>query len=105
MKVVLLNGVPLLLLAALYGALGIESLRTFWRERAGSSLLDWSYALLFPAASVAAAIVGIEVIVTQETLGSSPYALLAAVVVAALPPLALLSRRGATPALRTLGRA
>src|SRR5581483_11875459 len=65
---------------------------TFWRQRAGAAMLEWAYALLFPCIGIAAAALGIEVVVDEAPLAGSTWAALAPLVVGAIPPLVVLIR-------------
>jgi PAS domain S-box-containing protein len=81
-QAVLFNAVPLLLLAALYLAVGVARLPVLGRERA----------LGLGAAGLAAATVGGAILVTREPLAGQALVSLAAILLAAVP--ALLATRG-----------
>ncbi len=93
-QAVLFNAVPLLVLAALYLAVGVALAPALWRERrrlldAGSVL-----ALLFPCFGVATAVIGIAVLLDGEPLGGHLWVSLSAILLAAAPAVLLLATRG-----------
>ena len=88
-QAVLFNAVPLLILAALYLAVGLAVAPALWRERGQSREIGLATALVFPCVGLAAAVVGVETLVTREApTGNSLIALLA-ILLAALPLLAI----------------
>ncbi len=92
----LLNAVPLLALAALYLTVAAALARTFRDARARLRDAVTAPALVFPAVGVAAAALGAVLLVEQRPLGNV-WVGLAAIVLAALPAVALLanwSQRG-----------
>lgn len=89
-QAVLFNAVPLLILAALYLSVGVALAPAFWRGRQRLRDAGYATALLFPCVGVAAAIVSVEVFVEREPLGGHVWIALAAIVVLALPVVALL---------------
>ncbi|HVM69067.1 MAG TPA: GAF domain-containing protein, partial [Gaiellaceae bacterium] len=93
-QAVLFNALPLLLLAALYLAAGAALAPAFWRERRRLRELGYASALLFPCIGVAAAVVGLQSLVSREPLAGHVWLSLPAIAVAALPILALLANWG-----------
>ncbi|HWH05406.1 MAG TPA: hypothetical protein VNT23_03085, partial [Gaiellaceae bacterium] len=90
-QAVLFNALPLLLLAALYLAAGAALAPAFWRERRRLRELGYASALLYPCVGIAAAAVGLQALLAREPLAGHVWLSLAAIVVAALPVLALLA--------------
>ena len=74
-QAVLFNAVPLLLVAALYFAVGVARLPAFGRERT----------LGFAAAGLAAAIAGAAILITREPLAGHALISLAAILLSAVP--------------------
>lgn len=93
-QAVYFNGVPLLVLAALY--LGVSGAITpsFVRRRSGAALLDWAQALLFPCIGIAAALFGAQVLSDRMAIGGGVWLPFAAMLVAAVPPLLFAFRLG-----------
>jgi PAS domain S-box-containing protein len=91
-KSVLLNAVPLLVLAAAYTAVSAALLPVLWRDRARAHPLDWATAAVFPGVACAAAILGVLVLHDRRPLGGHLWASLAATLAALLPALLLLAR-------------
>jgi PAS domain S-box-containing protein len=91
-EAVLLNGVPLLLLAAAYAAVTGAVLPVLWRDRARAHPLDWAVVLVFPGISVAAAIFGVLVIHERRPFGGHTWVSFGACVAALVPGLLLLAR-------------
>ena len=73
-QALLFNAVPLLVLAALYLAMGASLLPVLWRERRGTREIGYATALVFPAVGVAAALLGVQTLVTREPLAGHPFA-------------------------------
>jgi PAS domain S-box-containing protein len=93
LQAVLLNAVPLLLLAALYLVAAAGLLRAVlpaWREAQphGARL---AAALVYPCVGVSAAILGVRLLVEQSALAGHVWVSLFAVLVAAIPPVAFLA--------------
>ena len=65
-QAVLFNAVPLLILAALYLAVGLAVAPALWRERGQARGIGFATALVFPCVGLAAAVVGVETLVTRE---------------------------------------
>jgi GAF domain-containing protein len=97
-QAVLFNAVPLLLLAALYLAVGVAIAPALWRERGRTREIGFGLALVFPCLGLAAAILGAVVLVGREPVAGDAFASLAAIVLAALP-LAVVARNWADRAL------
>ena len=84
-QAVLFNAVPLLLLAALYLAVGVALAPALWRERGRASEIGFATALVFPCVGLAAAVVGVETLVTREALAGAALISLLGILLAALP--------------------
>jgi PAS domain S-box-containing protein len=93
-QALLLNAIPLLVLAALYLAASAVLAPTVWRERRQIDELELATALSFPAFGIAAAVLGVLVLVEERALGGHLWSVLVIVVVALVPPLLVLLRRG-----------
>jgi PAS domain S-box-containing protein len=93
-QAVLFNGVPLLLLAAVYAAVAGAILPVLWRERRRAHVLDWAVVLVFPGIAIAAGIFGVLVLQDRRPFGGHVWVSLAACCVAVAPALLLLLRRG-----------
>ncbi len=93
-QAVLFNALPLLLLAAAFGAVSAALLPRLWRERSSAHPLDWGVALVFPGIALAAAIFGILVLHERRPFGGHVWLSLAAVLAALAPALLLLARWG-----------
>ena len=90
-QAVLFNAVPLLLLAALYLAVGVAIAPALWRERGRAREIGFATALVYPCIGIAATILGIVVLVEREALAGNVFAALAAIALGAVP-LAVLGR-------------
>ena len=88
-QALLFNAVPLLVLAALYLAMGASLLPVLWRERRGTREIGYATALVFPAVGVAAALLGVQTLVTREPLAGHPFAAFAGILIVALPLVAV----------------
>jgi PAS domain S-box-containing protein len=93
-QAVYFNGVPLLVLAALYLGVSTAIAPSFARRRAGATLLDWAQALLFPCIGIAAALIGAQVLHKRMAIGGGIWLPFAGMVVAAVPPLLFAFRLG-----------
>jgi PAS domain S-box-containing protein len=91
-QAVIFNAVPLLLLAAAYAAVTGAVGPQLWRGRGRAPALDWAVALVYPAITVASAILGVDVAVTGKPIGGHLWPSLVAAAVALVPALFLLSR-------------
>ena len=91
-QAVVLNGVPLLLLAAAYAAVTGAVLPALWRDRGGAHPLDWAVVLVFPAIAFAAGVFGVLVVDERRPLGGHIWFSLAATLAAFLPVLPILLR-------------
>src|SRR5918992_4384167 len=98
-KAVLFNAVPLLFLAALYLAASAALAPAFWRERRRLSDLAYVSALLFPCIGLAAALVGVQVLVEREPLGGHLWLSLPVLAIVAGAVVAPLGDRGGGGAL------
>ena len=88
-QAVLFNAVPLLILAALYLAAGLMVAPALWRERGHVRGIGIAMALIFPCVGLAATVVGVETLVTQEAPTGRPLLALAGILLAGLPLLAV----------------
>src|SRR5256714_9659070 len=77
-QAVVLNGVPLVLLAAAYAAVTGAVLPALWRDRGGAHPLDWAVVLVFPAIAFAAGVFGVLVVTERRPLGGHTWISLAA---------------------------
>jgi PAS domain S-box-containing protein len=96
-QAVLVNAVPLLVLAALYLAVTAALLPAFARERKRLRDVEFAVALMFPCIGVAALVFGVLVLIEREPIEDHPYVFLVAVAIAFVPALAFLanwSKRG-----------
>jgi PAS domain S-box-containing protein len=84
-QAVLFNAVPLLLLAALYLAVGVALVVALRRE--GGRVRDPGFAtvLTFPFVGLAAAVVGIQVLVDLEPIGGNAFVSFPAIALALVP--------------------
>jgi PAS domain S-box-containing protein len=89
-QAVVLNGVPLVLLAAAYAAVTVAVVPALWRDRGGAHPLDWAVVLVFPAVAFAAGVFGVLVFLEQRPLGGHTSFSLAATLAAFLPVLPIL---------------
>jgi len=89
-QAVVLNGVPLVLLAAAYAAVTVAVVPALWRDRTGAHPLDWAVVLVFPAVAFAAGVFGVLVFLEQRPLGGHTSFSLAATLAAFLPVLPIL---------------
>ena len=93
-RAVLFNGVPFLLLAAVYAAVGAALLPALWRERRQAHPLDRAVGLVFPGIAGAAAIFGALVVRERKPFDGHLWISLVAVLVVLAPALLLLARWG-----------
>ncbi len=91
-QAVLLNGVPLLVLAAAYLGVTVALMPTLWRERARVTIAELALALMFPCIGGPAAIFGVLVIHDREPLGGHVWTTFAATLIALIPPALLVAR-------------
>ncbi|HEY8646895.1 MAG TPA: GAF domain-containing protein, partial [Gaiellaceae bacterium] len=91
-EAVLLNGLPLLLLAAAYAAVTGAVLPLLWRDRARSHPLDWAIVFVFSGFAMASGIFGVLVLREQHPFGGHIWLSFAAVLLALLPALLILAR-------------
>jgi PAS domain S-box-containing protein len=89
---VLLNAIPLLLLAALYTAVTVALVPPVWRSRKHASSVEIAVALTFPALALTAAILGALVLYDRRPLGGHVWLSLAAIVITAVPGVLLVLR-------------
>ena len=81
----LFDAVPLLILAALYLAVGLAVAPALWRERGHAHGIGFATALVFPCVGLAAAVVGVETLVTREAPTGNALIALLGILLAALP--------------------
>jgi PAS domain S-box-containing protein len=88
-QAVLFNAVPLLLLAALYLTVGLALVTALRRE--GGRVRDpgFATALTFPCVGIAAAVVGIQILVDQDPIGGNALVAFPAIVLALVPAIAV----------------
>jgi PAS domain S-box-containing protein len=91
-QAVVLNGVPLVLLAAAYAAVTVAVLPALWRHRGGTHPLDWAVVLVFPAIAFSAGVFGVLTIVEHRPLGGHTWVAFTATLAAFLPVLPILIR-------------
>ena len=84
-QAVLFNAVPLLLLAALYLAVGLAVAPALWRLRGQVHAIGYAIALVFPCVGVVAAALGIETLRTREALTGHVLIAFVGILLAALP--------------------
>jgi hypothetical protein len=84
-QAVVLNGVPLLLLAAAYAAVSGAVVPALWRDRGGAHPLDWAVVLVFPAIAFAAGVFGALTVTERRPLGGHTWISFAATLVGFLP--------------------
>jgi PAS domain S-box-containing protein len=103
-QAVLFNGLPLLLLAAVYAVLTAELGPALWRERERATAVDWALACLFPGIAVAALLYGVLVVAERHGIGGHVWVGLAATLVLFAPAVVLLAlgRQGFRAALADL---
>ena len=91
-QAVVLNGVPLVLLAAAYAAVTVAVLPALWRDRGTAHPLDWAVVLVFPAIAFSAGVFGVLVFLERRPLGGHIWLSFAATLAAFLPVLPILIR-------------
>jgi PAS domain S-box-containing protein len=91
-QAVVLNGVPLILLAAAYAAVSVAVLPTLWRDRGAAHPLDWAGVLVFPAIAFTAGVFGVLTVIERRPLGGHTWISLATTLAAFLPVLPILMR-------------
>ncbi len=93
-QAIVANGIPLAIVAALYTAVTAALTPTALRERHRMSTLVFAFLSLFPILAVLTAVLAGYVLVEAKPLGDHLWIGLAAIVVAAFPPLAVLVQIG-----------
>jgi PAS domain S-box-containing protein len=91
-QAVLFNGLPLLLLAAVYAVLAAELVPALWRERSHATAVDCALACLFPGLSIAAALCGVLVVAERHAIGGHVWVGFIATLVLFAPAVVLLTR-------------
>ena len=84
-QAVLFNAVPLLLLAALYLAVGLAVAPALWRQHGHVHAIGLALALVFPCVGLAAAALGIETLITREAVTGHVLVGLVGSLLAAVP--------------------
>jgi PAS domain S-box-containing protein len=106
-QAVLLNGLPLLCLAAASAVVAASLLPAVWRGRADAHPLDAATSLLFAAVALSAAALGILVLIDRRPLAGHLWFSCAAIVVLCVPAvffLALWRERGLLSGVRRRAR-
>ncbi len=93
-QAVLFNGLPLLVLAAVYTVLTGAIVPVLWRERARAHPADWAIACLFPAVAVAAVTDGVLVLAERRPIGGHVWIGFGVSLVLLAPALVVLARVG-----------
>ena len=86
-QAVLFNAVPLLVVAALYAAVTATlapAVRSEWRL---ARRVDLATALMYPLVGTAAAILGVETLVSKEPVAGNVWVSVVPIALAAVPPL------------------
>ncbi len=91
-QAVLLNGVPLLLVAVAYAVVAAAVLPGLWRDRARAHRLDWSLLGVFPGIAVAAGIYGVLVVYERRPLGGHVWPAFVASLAALVPAVSVVAR-------------
>jgi PAS domain S-box-containing protein len=91
-QAVVLNGVPLVLLAAAYAAVTVALLPALWRDRGSTHPLDWAVVLVFPAIAFSAGVFGVLAVLERRPVGDHRWLSAAATLAAFLPVLPILIR-------------
>jgi PAS domain S-box-containing protein len=91
-KSVVFNAAPLLALAGLYLAVALAMAPTLWQERRRLTVLDAAIAAIYPCIAVAAAIIGVVVLVDRQPIGGHVWPPFAATLVALVPGVLVLAR-------------
>ena len=91
-KAIVLNAVPLLVLAAAYTAVAAALLPALWRDRRRAHALDWAVVLVFPGIAAASAIFGVLVAYEERAFGGHVWVSLGAILGVFAPALLLLAR-------------
>jgi len=91
-EAVLVNALPLFLLAGAYLLVAAALAPAVWRDRVGSHPLELATVAIFPAVAFTATALGIAVVVDARPLGGQLWLSFAAALVALVPALLLLTR-------------
>jgi PAS domain S-box-containing protein len=92
-QAVLFTGLPLVALAAAYGAVTAAIVPVLWRERTRAHPLDWALAFVFPGVAIAAGSYAVVVFIEWRAPAGHAWAGLVASIVLIVPALVLLVRR------------
>jgi PAS domain S-box-containing protein len=93
-RAIVFNGVPFLVLAAVYAAVAASLLPALWRGRREAHPLDRAVGLVFPGIAGASAIFGVLVVHERKPFDGHLWISLVAVLAALVPALLLLARWG-----------
>ena len=93
-QAIVVNGIPLAIVAALYTSVTAALMPTALRERRRMSTLVFAFLSLFPILALLMAALAGFVLIEAEPLGGHLWLGLAVIVIAALPPLAVLVQIG-----------
>jgi PAS domain S-box-containing protein len=93
-QAIVANGIPLAIVAALYTAVTVALASTAIRQRRRMTTLVFAFLSLFPILAVMTAVLAGFVLVEQKPLGDRIWLALAAIVLAAVPPLVVLVQIG-----------
>jgi GAF domain-containing protein len=103
-RVILIEAVPLLVLAALYLGLALVLVPQFWRERRPSRLGLAVWTLFLLVAAVAGVVGALRLGDDEFLVGGAPWPVLGLAVAASIPALVFLSRWGERGLLVSAGR-
>ena len=93
-QAIVVNGIPLAIVAALYTSVTAALMPTALRERRRMSTLVFAFLSLFPILALLMAVLAGFVLIEAKPLGEHLWLGLAVIVIAALPPLAVLVQIG-----------
>src|SRR5262245_37535290 len=93
-QAIVVNGIPLAIVAALYTAVTFALAPTALRERRRMSSLVFAFLSLFPFLAALAVLLAAFVFVEQRPLGDHLWIAFGAIVIAAIPPVAVLVQLG-----------
>jgi two-component system, OmpR family, phosphate regulon sensor histidine kinase PhoR len=91
-QAIVLNGVPLVILSALYLGTAAALAPIAWREWRRATALELAFLCLFPLIGVLTALFAVVVLVDRKPFGGHVWFGLATIAIAAFPPVAVLVR-------------
>src|SRR5690242_6610767 len=91
-QAVLLNALPLLVLAAVYLVIAVAVAPLVWRQRRRMQVLDWALAAVFPSIGICACVLGVLVLHDKRPLGNHAWISFAAILLALVPALIVVLR-------------